>query len=377
MMLASLEAFPLAIPFATTFRHASAERASTQALWVEARSRDGHIGYGEGCPREYVTGENLASAQRFFAAHRQALMDRIHDLDTLRTWVEGHAREIDANPAAWAAVELALLDLIGKVQARPVEALLGLPSLDGVFRYTAVLGDASPEAFEKQLHVYRKTGFTDFKVKLCRDIDRDRAKVAAFVRAGVVPAQVRADANNLWPDADTATAHLRALDFAFHALEEPLAAGDFDGLRRLASTLGSAIILDESLLRADHLSALRPDRTRWIANLRVSKMGGLLRSLDLAARSRSAGLGVIVGAHVGETSVLTRAALTVAASARDVLVAQEGAFGTHLLAHDVARPPLMFGPGGMLDAGALARPGTAGFGLDVTHSGSGRSATAL
>jgi len=46
---------------------------------------------------------------------------------------------------------------------------------------------------------------------------------------------------------------------------------------------------------------------------------------------------VIVGAHVGETSLLTRAALTVANSARDLLVAQEGAFGTHLLARDVVR----------------------------------------
>jgi hypothetical protein len=61
--------------------------------------------------------------------------------------------------------------------------------------------------------------------------------------------------------------------------------------------------------------------------------------------------------------MLTRAALTIANSARDILVAQEGAFGTHLLAHDVIDPPLMFGAGGILDVGTLALGVAPGFGL--------------
>jgi hypothetical protein len=77
-----------------------------------------------------------------------------------------------------------------------------------------------------------------------------------------------------------------------------------------------------------------------------------------AARAR--GIGVIVGAQVGETSLLTRAALTVAYAAGDTLVAQEGAFGTLLLERDVCDPPLMFGAGGVLNASAypmLEKPG--------------------
>ncbi len=61
--------------------------------------------------------------------------------------------------------------------------------------------------------------------------------------------------------------------------------------------------------------------------------------------------------------MLTRAALTVANSARDILVAQEGAFGTHLLAHDVVDPPIMFGAGGVLDVVSLALGIAPGFGL--------------
>ena len=77
-------------------------------------------------------------------------------------------------------------------------------------------------------------------------------------------------------------------------------------------------------------------------------MGGLLRSLEIVHAARARGIRVIVGAQVGETSLLTRAALTVATAAGGALVAQEGAFGTHLLQYDVCTPPLMFGDGGTL-----------------------------
>ncbi|MGH8564882.1 MAG: enolase C-terminal domain-like protein [Gammaproteobacteria bacterium] len=75
---------------------------------------------------------------------------------------------------------------------------------------------------------------------------------------------------------------LGALEFPFFALEEPLGTGDCEGMRRIALTLDTRIILDESLLRADQLERFCDSTDRWIANVRVSKMGGLLRSLELA-----------------------------------------------------------------------------------------------
>jgi hypothetical protein len=59
---------------------------------------------------------------------------------------------------------------------------------------------------------------------------------------------------------------------------------------------------------------------------------------------------MIVGAHVGETSVLTRAGITLAHAIKDRLVGHEGAFGTHLLTRDVFSDPLMFGRRGFLKA---------------------------
>ena len=206
-----------------------------------------------------------------------------------------------------------------------------------------------PEAFGQMAARYHAMGLRDFKVKLAGDRARDRAKLAALA-ALEGPLRLRVDANNLWPDVADAATFLRGLETRLFAVEEPLApAGRVDDLARLADLLATPIVVDESVTTAAAAAALPMPAARWIVNLRVSKMGGVRRSLAVIAAARAAGLGVIVGAQVGETSRLTRAGLTVAHAAGSSLVAQEGAFGTLLLTRDVCDPPLMFGPGGRLD----------------------------
>lgn len=363
MKIAAVYARSLAIPFKTSFRHAAAERAVTQTIWVEARAGE-HVGYGEGCPREYVTGESVESALVFCASHAPSWQSEIRGLESLVEWANAHSEEIEANPAAWAAVEIALLDVIGRCEHKSVETLLGVPPLAGRFCYSAVLGHAPPAQFAAQLAKYQHAGFAAFKVKLSGDRAGDLAKVEALRVAGIAPNAVRADANNLWPDARTAIDALRALEYRFHALEEPLRARDYAGMAAIAQAFDCRIILDESVTRARDLDNLAAPESRWIVNVRVSKMGGIMRSLAIVEALRRRGIAIVVGAQVGETSVLTRAALTVAAAARDILIAQEGAFGTHLLERDVVDPPLMFGAGGVLDVSAN-NLGSAGLALSI------------
>jgi L-alanine-DL-glutamate epimerase-like enolase superfamily enzyme len=367
MILVSLEPSVLSIPFRAAFKHASAERRETQTLWMEACASNGLVGFGEGCPREYVSAESLSSAMMFVEQHRKIWLTGLHDICALGEWVDSHRSEIDANPAAWTAVELALLDLMGKDRQCSVERLLHLPELAGRFQYTAVLGDGSPEQFASQLDRYLKTGFTAFKIKLSGDREVDRAKVKLLTEAGVGGHAVRADANNLWKDADACIVEVNSLGYDFIALEEPLQPGDYAGLNHVAQSLNTKVILDESVLREEQLENLSATPDRWIVNCRVSKMGGLLRCVQVLRSAHARGVGVIVGAHVGETSVLTRAALTVANVGRNFVIAHEGAFGTHLLCNDVADPPLMFGAGGAIDIAATGLADRPGLGLNVSR----------
>lgn len=113
---------------------------------------------------------------------------------------------------------------------------------------------------------------------------------------------------------------------------------------------GVPIILDESVIRAEQFPLFAEDPGRWIINIRVSKMGGIMRALAVAAQAKACGIPSVVGAQVGETSILTRAALAVADQYWGIVMAQEEAFGTHLLEYDLCDPPVMFGQGGCLNS---------------------------
>ncbi len=331
----SLHVQSLDIPFKQAFVHASAARGKTESVLVTVTNASGVEGLGEGCPRQYVTGETVDSIQSFIETHREQCM-AFRSVQDVKQWVAEHTSFIDQNPAAWCAVETACLDLFGKEAGRSIEALLGLPSLSGRFQYSAVLGTDSLQSFEKQLQRYRSVGFTDFKVKVTGRLQDDCDKLIRLTSTEDSKLRVRLDANNLWDSAEGALAYLKQLPGRITAIEEPLTVGDYDGCRSLAREMRVPIILDESFLRLDQFAAIENDPpSTWIINIRVSKMGGILRSLAVAKRAKEIGIPVIIGAQVGETSVLTRAALTVANSYRDIVVAQEGAFGTLLLERDI------------------------------------------
>ena len=339
----------LEIPFKTIFQHSSAERDTSETILVTAETHGGVKGVGEGCPRGYVTGETLSSAHVFFNKYISDFYG-IGCVEDIKAWIASHENIIDQNPAAFCSVELALLYAMAAERNQSLEALLGIEELSGEFRYTGVLGVSNSEKFRKQFRQYLDFGFADFKVKIFGEPKVDHENISLLRKCREHEIRVRFDANNLWNDPDTAITYLTEMDYPIFALEEPLAARAYDSFREVGLVLGTSIVLDESFSKMGDFDSLEADAKNWIINLRVSKMGGIIRSLAIAERARKLGTGLIIGAQVGETSLLTRAALAIANNHRDHVIAQEGAFGTHLLKWDIFDPPIMFSRGGALKA---------------------------
>lgn len=364
MRIERLAIFTFPMPFKTVIRHASASRRRVANLIVIAHGRDGQTGYGEGCPREYVTGETVLSSSRFVAQYADSLIAQVTDIHSLRVWIEAHRGIIDANLAAFCAMETAVLDLMGKAQQQSVEEVLGVDRPEKEFQYSAVLADWPHPVFWWQHSRYRVRGFHDFKVKLSGDVRRDRRRLGFFSSRAGRRLRLRVDANNLWTSPDECQAHLSSMPVTPFAIEEPLRSGDLEGCRQIADGLGIKIVLDESLVRASQLEAL-DDPEPWIINLRVSKMGGVIRSLEVVREAVRRDVGVVVGCHVGETGILSRAALTLMQAVGDHLVAAEGAFGTQLLRRDLTSPSLRFDRAGRLELSRVVDMGTSGFGLNL------------
>lgn len=351
-MRLSLRVGSAPIPFRTSFGHAAAERSRAENVIVVVEDSDGLIGLGEGCPRSYVTGEDVSSALAFLNA-RRAELSCIDSMEALQAWRQANEREIDQNPSAFCAVELALLDLFARQGGQSVEEMLSLQAGEHPVVASAVYGTGGAFKFGAQALLFAAYGMRASKLKLSGDIARDAHRADALARRG----RVRLDANNIWPDAAQAIPALKQLGVHAWAVEEPIRARDWEGMRSIAAQTGLRIILDESMLRRADLDAAP---TGAIPNLRVSKLGGLLRSLDCLDYS---GGEVIVGAQVGETSILARAGLALAKAAGARLLGYEGAYAPLLLACDAVRPSLGFGRAGMVRDGAIQ--GAPGWGLSL------------
>jgi L-alanine-DL-glutamate epimerase-like enolase superfamily enzyme/pimeloyl-ACP methyl ester carboxylesterase len=353
----SIRFLKLRLPLKSTVRHAAASRNEGESLWVQARRGD-FSGFGEGCPRDYVTGQTLESASQWLSEHLPEIIACCHSLDQLREWRSEHTALIDRVPSAWCAVECALLDLFAREKGSSVEGLLGLNGPVGRYSYTAVLSDSKEWRFTLAVDNYLIRGLSDFKVKLSGDLQKDRDRLMRLMQLceehGVPNPRVRLDANNLWTGRpEAAIGHLHKLDMPFFAVEEPVGAREVEALSQVSLEMKCPVILDESLCNLHDLSLFDGAQGRFIANLKVSKVGGISRGLELIDAIRARGWPIIIGANVGETSLLTRAGMLFAQAAGSSLLAHEGGFGSYLLEWDPAEPDLKFGRSGVID---LTRP---------------------
>jgi len=363
MKITDLTIGHLKIPFNISFSHTSATRNMTDSVLIKAQTKH-NIGYGESCPRSYVTNETYPSTITFFQTHKASLIASISDIATLKAWMNSYQYDIDLNPAAWCAIELAILDVLAKEETCSVENLLQIPELSGCYSYTAVLGDSSLEGFSELLSRYQKMGFTDYKVKLSGDIEHDKAKCDLIVEQDKT-ARIRLDANNLWHQPDEAIEYIQALQQPIFAVEEPIQVRDYEGLLAISSALDLKIILDESFVQLQQFECIQDQPNNWIINIRISKMGGVLRSIEVAKHAEQLGIDCIVGAQVGETTILTRAALSLVNSYRNIIIAQEGGCGTYLLKNDICEPVLMFTAGGRITEDQISKLTQHGFGLSM------------
>ncbi len=362
-----LSAIDLKIPFKTSFKHARAERKQTQSIFVTLK-RNNHTGLGEACPREYVTGESVNSCLKWIKDNKNDILQKCTNLDKLKEWVTENREKINQHPSAWCAVELALLDLFAKEKKVSIEQLLSLPPLQKKYNYTAVIGEADEYSFAKILAQYKNFEFNDFKLKVSGDIKTDNRKIEQIIKSGD-QVRIRLDANNLWgKNIEKAEKYLAGLKYQVAAIEEPVTVGDFVTLNKLSNEFSLPIIFDESVCTIHDLEQIPLPPAFSIINVRISKMGGLLRTLEMIDRIREKKFSIIIGCLVGETSLLSRVALTAASYCGDSLIAQEGAFGDLLLQHDFVEPMIRFGKKGILEFGQEEYPPQnpeAGWGLKM------------
>jgi muconate cycloisomerase len=351
--IASVTIYRLRIPFHQAFRHALQSREESDAVIVKVTDDQGRSGFGESLPRSYVTGETTES---MIACLRERLVPKIFAQPFAPGWETFEALQSarpewsgGANPpdgviawnAAFCAVELALLDWSLRADYSALADLL--PPARYEVGYSGVISADAPKEAAALAARMARLGLRQIKVKV--GTSDDGARLDAVRKASGAAVELRADANGAWT-ADEAIERLsRLARFELHSIEQPVAAGDLAGMKRVREQSGVPVMADESLVTVEQARRLIELGACDYFNVRLSKCGGIAGSLAVAELAHEAGVKIQVGAQVGETGILSAAGRAFAAHL-PALACAEGSFGTWLLAEDVTFENVAFGLGG-------------------------------
>ena len=295
-------------------------------LLVRVHTDAGLTGLGEVASCSYVAKAVVESPRS--APFRHGLAAIVTGMDA--TDIEG-VRQAMIEGTAWygpggvarqamSGIDMALWDLKGKAEGKPVRRLLREDAVDAVECYASVLWPDKPERVAESAKGFMAQGYRAVKygwAPMGPDAELDEALVAAAREALDEDAHLMVDAGRAW---DVETAIERAERFATYRvywLEEPLHPFDIAGYRALCGVSsipiagGEAMTLVgeyEALLRGGGLHVVQPD---------LGRVGGITGGQDIAELSEETGARPVP--HAFGTGVLLAASAQWAAAMADPL----------------------------------------------------------
>lgn len=291
---------PYSLRLARPFRISAG--VTTNARVVLARLSHGRaVGHGEAAPSLRVTGETPEGAAALLAGVASAVetFDGA-DVARLRETVD---RAAPGNPAAKAALEIAALDLAGRLAGKPVHALLGLEASSRPTSKTVSLD--APRAMAAEAAEISEEGFRHIKVKL-GEPRADEARIRA-VRDAVPGAVLRVDANGGWSE-HQALSMLPVLEaVGVEILEQPCAAEDLRGMAAVTAKAGMPVVADEPILSVADVARVAASRAATGVNIKLMKCGGPVEAVRIADAARRRGWTVMLGCMVETSCAITAA----------------------------------------------------------------------
>lgn len=254
-------------------------------------TRDGVTGYGEGAPIVRYH-EDATSAKKY--------VDSLAEyLNSANPWqfekVLGEVfRRTEGQFAAKAAVDIALMDWVGKKLEVPLYRYFGLDKRDAPVT-TFSIGIDTPEITKQK--VREAEPYPVLKVKV--GLDTDEATIEA-VRS-VTKKPLRVDANEGWKDREEAVRKINWLESqGVEWIEQPMPASMIDDIRWVRSKVHIPVLADEACLHPSDIPTLATAYDG--VNIKLMKCGGIWEAFRMIQMARSLKMKVMLGCMI-ESSV--------------------------------------------------------------------------
>lgn len=259
--------------------------------------KDGVFGLGEAA-HNMRYGESLESTVA-------AIEKAIPILQTCDPWkyvdINAAVQNVcEGQTAAKAAIDIALMDWLGKWLGIPLYQFWGLDPRKAP-QTTFSIGIDTMEMVKQK--VEEAAPYPLLKIKMGKDNDEE---VLAAVRS-VTQKTLRVDANEGWKDKELA---LRKVEWLAHngvdLVEQPMPAHMLEETAWVKERATIPIIADESVKTSRDIPALAQAFDG--INIKVDKAGGLQESLRMIWMARSLGMKIMLGCMVSSSLSITAAA---------------------------------------------------------------------
>ncbi|HWX49945.1 MAG TPA: enolase C-terminal domain-like protein [Roseomonas sp.] len=336
-----------------------AVKGSVKRVLLELTTRDGIVGWGEAAPWEVFTG----TPEGAFAALDTYLRPLVTGADArrLRTLMAAMDRALIGHPESKVAVEMALLDILGKSTGMSVADLLGGRVRDTI-PLSFSIADPDFAADLERMHAMVAGGHRLFKVKTgVKPHAEDMAHLEAIRDAFGDKVDLRLDYNQALEPFGAMTI-LRDVDrFRPTFIEQPVPRRHLDAMAGFAHALDTPILADESCFDATDLLEVVRRQAADAISVKLMKCGGLLKAQAMMAIADTAGLPGY-GGTLWEGGIALAAGTQLIAATPGISLGCEFYMPHHVLTEDVLEERIANRDG------AVVVPDAPGLGIRISEA---------
>jgi L-alanine-DL-glutamate epimerase-like enolase superfamily enzyme len=308
-----VEVYQATLAYKEPFTIAPSISTESQNVVVKIVTDYSVVGWGESSPSRRVTGESKETVIRS--------IDRIVPklIGTCPLRIEQTVEVMDSlvkeNPAAKAAIDMALHDILGKTGSKPLFMLLGgyrtevLTDITLSIKLPRKMAEDAVKAVQK--------GFKALKVKVGANPKEDVERVRLIREAVGSEVQIRIDANEGWTPKQ-ATEVLNKMDeFDVQFVEQPVPADNPKSLKEVRKNSPIPVMADESVHSPEDALRLIQAEAVDLINIKLMKSGGILKGRKIAEVAEAAGVPCMIGC-MGESEIGIAAGAHLAAAVKNI-----------------------------------------------------------
>ena len=355
MRVARLACTPYCIPFRQPFATAHGTHTERRGFLLQLHTDTGLVGLGEAAPIPGSAPRAWSDAATLLEAVQESLSGkRLQETTDVMSPVDHlHAAAV---AAVRCGLDTAVCDVLAQAAGTPVALWLQRASSETVpVNATIALPDAASAADAAAKALASGFPCVKLKVGMAAAAEAECERVGAVRKAIGDRLKLRLDANGAW-GVEQAIHTIQALEsYDIELVEQPVACGDVEALRRVRVAVPTPIAADEDV---DSVTAAERVLGAGAAQVLVIKpmvVGGLRPARQIIERAQSQGVSCIVTTTL-DAGIGTAAALHLAATLPSPGLACGLATGA-LLTTDLLTTPLT------VRDGRMQRPNAAGLGV--------------